>query len=112
MKFTAQQIAGILEGDVVGDPNVEVSKLAKIEEGTKGTLTFLANPKYKPYIYSTEASITIVDKLTINLPYKTTANSKKVQRAKNYHYRQKTKKNRRELVNILIFVSYFFCLLL
>lgn len=62
MKFTAQQIAGILEGDVVGNPDVEVSKLAKIEEGTKGTLTFLANPKYKPYIYSTEASITIVDK--------------------------------------------------
>ncbi|WP_353777607.1 UDP-3-O-(3-hydroxymyristoyl)glucosamine N-acyltransferase [Winogradskyella sp. 3972H.M.0a.05] len=62
MKFTAQQIAGILEGDIVGDPDVEVSKLAKIEEGTKGSLTFLANPKYKPYIYSTEASITIVDK--------------------------------------------------
>ncbi|MDT0558673.1 UDP-3-O-(3-hydroxymyristoyl)glucosamine N-acyltransferase [Ichthyenterobacterium sp. W332] len=62
MKFTAQQIAGILEGDVVGNPEVEVSKLAKIEEGKKGTLTFLANPKYKSYIYSTEASITIVDK--------------------------------------------------
>ena len=62
MKFTAQQIAGILEGDIVGNPDVEVSKLAKIEEGTEGSLTFLANPKYKPYIYSTEASITIVDK--------------------------------------------------
>lgn len=62
MKFTAQQIAGILEGDVIGNPDVEVSKLAKIEEGTEGTLTFLANPKYKSYIYSTAASITIVDK--------------------------------------------------
>jgi UDP-3-O-[3-hydroxymyristoyl] glucosamine N-acyltransferase len=62
MKFTASQIAGILEGDVVGNPDVEVSKLAKIEEGTIGSLTFLANPKYTPYIYSTEASITIVDK--------------------------------------------------
>lgn len=62
MKFTAAQIAGILEGDVVGDPDVEVSKLSKIEEGTEGSLTFLANPKYKPYIYSTQASITIVNK--------------------------------------------------
>lgn len=62
MKFTATQIAGILEGDIVGDPDVEVSKLAKIEEGTEGSLTFLANPKYKSFIYSTKASITIVNK--------------------------------------------------
>jgi len=62
MKFTAAQIAGILEGDIVGDPDVEVSKLSKIEEGTEGSLTFLANPKYTPYIYSTQASITIVNK--------------------------------------------------
>jgi len=62
MKFTAQQIAGILEGDIFGNPDVEVSKLSKIEEGTEGSLTFLANPKYKSYIYSTKASITIVNK--------------------------------------------------
>jgi UDP-3-O-[3-hydroxymyristoyl] glucosamine N-acyltransferase len=62
MKFTAEQIAGILEGSIVGDPNIEVSKLAKIEEGTEGSLTFLANPKYKSYIYTTKASITIVNK--------------------------------------------------
>ncbi|WP_460218922.1 UDP-3-O-(3-hydroxymyristoyl)glucosamine N-acyltransferase [Psychroserpens sp. MEBiC05023] len=62
MNFTAQQIAGILEGDIIGDPEVEVSKLSKIEEGTKGSLTFLANPKYKSFIYSTKASITIVNK--------------------------------------------------
>lgn len=62
MKFTAQQIAGILEGDVVGNPDVEVSKLSKIEEGLEGSLTFLANPKYTPYIYTTKASITIVNK--------------------------------------------------
>jgi len=61
MKFTALQIAGILEGDIVGNPDVEVSKLAKIEEGTKGSLTFLANPKYTQYIYKTKASITIVN---------------------------------------------------
>ncbi len=62
MKFTATQIAGILEGDIVGNPDVEVSKLSKIEEGTEGSLTFLANPKYKAFIYSTKASITIVNK--------------------------------------------------
>lgn len=62
MKFTAEQIAGILEGDIVGNPNVEVSKLAKIEEGMVGSLTFLANPKYTHYIYDTKASITIVNK--------------------------------------------------
>ena len=62
MKFTAEQIAGILEGDVVGNPLVEVSKLSKIEEGEEGALTFLANPKYTHYIYSTKASIAIVNK--------------------------------------------------
>lgn len=62
MKFTAEQIAGILEGEVVGNPQVEVSKLSKIEEGVDGALTFLANPKYTPYIYTTKASITIVGK--------------------------------------------------
>ena len=62
MNFTAEQIAGILEGDIKGDPNIEVSKLAKIEEGSKGSLTFLANPKYTHYIYTTKASIVIVNK--------------------------------------------------
>lgn len=60
MKFTAAQIAGILEGEVVGNPDAEVFKLAKIEEGTEGSLTFLANPKYANFIYTTEATITIV----------------------------------------------------
>jgi len=62
MKFTATQIAELLEGDIVGDPNVEVSKLAKIEEGTKGALTFLSNEKYTSYIYTTNASLAIVNK--------------------------------------------------
>jgi len=62
MIFTATQIAGILDGEIEGDESVEVSRLAKIEEGTVGSLTFLSNPKYTPYIYSTDASITIVDK--------------------------------------------------
>lgn len=62
MKFTAQQIANILEGDVEGNPNEEVSKLSKIEEGEKGSLTFLSNPKYNSYLYTTNASIAIVNK--------------------------------------------------
>jgi len=61
MKFTAAQIAGILEGEVVGNPEAEVFKLAKIEEGTIGSLTFLANPKYANFIYTTAATITIVN---------------------------------------------------
>jgi len=61
MKFTAEQIAGILEGEIVGDPNIEVSRLSKIEEGVAGSLTFLSNPKYLNYIYTTKASITIVN---------------------------------------------------
>ena len=62
MNFTAEQIAEILEGDIVGNPNAEVSKLSKIEEGEKGSLTFLSNPKYNPFLYTTKASITIVNK--------------------------------------------------
>ena len=61
MKFTAQQIATKLEGTVDGDPDAEVFQLSKIENAQKGSLTFLSNPKYKPYIYKTQASITIVD---------------------------------------------------
>ena len=62
MKFTAAQIAGILEGEVEGNPEVEVSKLSKIEEGIPGSLSFLSNPKYTQYIYTTKASAVIVDK--------------------------------------------------
>jgi UDP-3-O-[3-hydroxymyristoyl] glucosamine N-acyltransferase len=62
MKFTAEQIAGVLEGEVFGNSNAEVYKLSKIEDGSEGSITFLANPKYLPYIYTTKASITIVNR--------------------------------------------------
>ena len=62
MKFTAKQIADLLQGEIEGDATVAVSGLSKIEEGTEGTLSFLANPKYTQYIYSTRASIVIVSK--------------------------------------------------
>jgi len=60
MKFTAKQISEMLKGFVEGDPEVTVDRLAKIEEADKGSLSFLANPKYLPFIYTTEASIVIV----------------------------------------------------
>ncbi len=62
MNFTATDIAGILHGEIEGDSDVVVSNLAKIEEGKPGTLTFLSNTKYIPYLYSTNSSIVIVDK--------------------------------------------------
>ncbi len=61
MEFTARQISELLGGVVEGNPDVKVSKLAKIEEGQPGALTFLANPAYAPYIYSTAASLVIVN---------------------------------------------------
>ena len=60
MQFTASQIAGMLGGTVEGNAESAVNNLSKIEEGKPGTLTFLANPKYQEYIYTTEASIAIV----------------------------------------------------
>ena len=63
MKFTAAQIAVILEGEVEGNPEIEVSKLSKIEEGGPESLSFLANPKYTQFIYTTKASIIIVNKI-------------------------------------------------
>ena len=62
MEFSAKQIAQIIDGIVEGDENILVSHLSKIEEGTIGTLSFLANPAYTNYIYSTNASIVIVNK--------------------------------------------------
>lgn len=62
MKFTAQQIASMINGLVEGNPEVEVNKLAKIEQGQPGSITFLGNPKYTHYIYETQASIVIVAK--------------------------------------------------
>lgn len=61
MKFTAEQISEILEGEIVGNPSAEVFTLSKIEDGKEGSLTFLSNSKYNHFIYTTQASITIVN---------------------------------------------------
>ncbi|MBL0102793.1 MAG: UDP-3-O-(3-hydroxymyristoyl)glucosamine N-acyltransferase [Bacteroidetes bacterium] len=61
MEFTAKQIGDLLKGRIEGNPDVKVSRLDKIEEGSEGGLTFLANPKYAPFIYTTKASVIIID---------------------------------------------------
>ena len=61
MEFSAEQIAGIILGEIIGDSQVKVNGLAKIEEGSEGKLSFLANTKYEEHIYSTGSSICIVN---------------------------------------------------
>lgn len=62
MEFTAKQISELVEGKIEGNPDVRVNKLSKIEEGEAGSISFLANPLYTQYIYSTKASVVIVNK--------------------------------------------------
>jgi UDP-3-O-[3-hydroxymyristoyl] glucosamine N-acyltransferase len=62
MEFSAQIIAEMLGGTVEGSPEASVSGLSKIEAGAPGTLSFLANPLYTDYIYSTKATVAIVSK--------------------------------------------------
>lgn len=61
MEFTAKQIAAYVGGEIIGDENVTVCTFAKIEEGVKGALSFLANPKYASHIYETQSSIVLVN---------------------------------------------------
>ncbi len=62
MELNAKTIAGFLGGNVEGNPEIKVNSLAKIEEGYPGALSFLANPKYEHFIYSTKSSIVLVNK--------------------------------------------------
>ena len=62
MEFSADQIAQMVAGTVEGDGSVMISEFAKIEEGGQGSLTFLANPKYTPYLYTTGASAVLVSR--------------------------------------------------
>lgn len=61
LQFSAQQIALMIQGKVDGDQAVVVSQFGKIEEATEGQISFLANPKYEEYLYTTHASIIIVN---------------------------------------------------
>ena len=62
MEFTINQIATLLEGEVVGDGTQTVHTLKKIQDGIPGSLSFLSNPKYEPMAYSTKASGLIVER--------------------------------------------------
>ncbi|WP_418698587.1 UDP-3-O-(3-hydroxymyristoyl)glucosamine N-acyltransferase [Bacteroides sp.] len=62
MEFSAKQIATFIQGEIVGDENATVHTFAKIEEGIPGAISFLANPKYTPYIYETQSSIVLVNR--------------------------------------------------
>jgi UDP-3-O-[3-hydroxymyristoyl] glucosamine N-acyltransferase len=62
MEFTAATIAGFLKGEIEGNPDINVNTVAKIEEGHPGALSFLANPKYEHYIYTTKSSVVLVNR--------------------------------------------------
>ncbi len=62
MEFNAATIAGFLKGEIVGDPEIIVNTIAKIEEGHPGALSFLANPKYEHYLYTTKSSVVLVNR--------------------------------------------------
>lgn len=73
MEFSAKQIASFIGGKVEGDENATVNSFAKIEEGKKGAISFLSNPKYQHYIYDTESSIVLIDhNLKLDKPVTTT----------------------------------------
>ncbi|MBR5771464.1 MAG: UDP-3-O-(3-hydroxymyristoyl)glucosamine N-acyltransferase [Alistipes sp.] len=61
MQFTAEMIAGLLNGTIVGDKSATVSTVSSIDGGKAGSLAYLTNPKYEQYLYTTEASIVLVD---------------------------------------------------
>jgi len=62
MEYSAKEIAKLLNGIVEGDPTIKVHNVSKIEDGSQGTLAFLANPKYTKFIYNTKASIVLVSR--------------------------------------------------
>jgi UDP-3-O-[3-hydroxymyristoyl] glucosamine N-acyltransferase len=67
MQFTATQIASIVNGKIIGDANASVANIAKIEEAQSGDLCFLSNIKYENYLYTTQATIALVNEsLPIN----------------------------------------------
>ncbi len=61
LSFSAKQIAEVLQGEVLGDASVMVGNFSKIESGKAGTLSFLSNPKYEHFLYTTEASVVLVN---------------------------------------------------
>ena len=62
MEFSAKQIAEYIHGEIVGNEHATVHTFAKIEEGVPGAISFLSNPKYTHYIYTTQSTIVLVNK--------------------------------------------------
>ncbi|MFA7552257.1 MAG: UDP-3-O-(3-hydroxymyristoyl)glucosamine N-acyltransferase [Bacteroidales bacterium] len=62
MELTAGIIADHLHGEVMGDPDTVVTGVARIEQGKPGTACFLANPKYEKYLYTTKASVVLINR--------------------------------------------------
>lgn len=60
MKVTAKIVADFTQGELIGNPDEVITDVSKIEEGKKGTLAFLANPKYEKYLYTTQASVVLI----------------------------------------------------
>lgn len=83
MKFTAKQLATLLNGEIEGNPDVYVDNLSKIEDGASHTVSFLSNGQYTPFIYNTDASIVIVNKsLQLEKPVKPTCTLIRVEDAR------------------------------
>ena len=80
MEFTAKQIAEFIQGRVEGDENAIVNTFAKIEEGKKGAISFLSNPKYTHFIYDTESSVVLVNE-SLELEHPTNATLIRVENA-------------------------------
>lgn len=73
MEFTAKQIAGLIQGEIVGDEDARISSFAKIEEGKEGAISFLSNPKYTHYLYDTKSSVVLVNSdIVLERPVKAT----------------------------------------
>ncbi|MGZ8537387.1 MAG: UDP-3-O-(3-hydroxymyristoyl)glucosamine N-acyltransferase, partial [Flavisolibacter sp.] len=73
MQFTAAQISSLVNGNIEGNADIAVTSFGKIEEAEQGQLTFLANPKYEEYLYTTNASMVIInDAYELRQPVKPT----------------------------------------
>src|SRR5690606_12992387 len=73
MQFTAEQIAQFIGGKIEGDPKVSVHTVSKIQEAQKGSICFLANPRYEEYIATTQASVVLINnEFSLKAPAHTT----------------------------------------
>src|SRR5690606_4231010 len=61
MQFTAQQISDLINGTIEGDAQVAVFEMSKIEEAQEGSISFLSNPKYENFLYTSQASVVIIN---------------------------------------------------